>query len=64
MVTKISMSATLRQMRPGGVVEIPLKLRTYNYIRNCASTLGTQLGRKYSVALDREAASCKVTRLS
>ena len=65
MVTKISMRATLVQMKPGEAVEIPLKSFAHNSIRNCACALGvTYPGRKYSVSLNREAQNCKVTRLS
>lgn len=65
MVTKISMRATLVQMKPAEVVTIPLKVRGYNSVRNCASLLGSAYpGRKYSVSLDRSAGCCKVTRLS
>lgn len=63
MVTKISMRATLVQMKPGDSLRIPLRVRSWNSIRNCASTLGvTYPGRKYSVAVDRTDNSCKVTR--
>lgn len=63
MVSKISMRATLAKMRPGEAVNIPLRLRSYNSVRNCASLLGSDLGRKYSVSVDRAAAQCKVTRV-
>lgn len=62
MVTKISMRATLAQMSKGESLEIPLKVRGYNSVRNCASLLGYDLGRKYSVAVDRLGDVCKVTR--
>lgn len=65
MVLKISMRATLVQMKPGEIVTIPLRVRGWNSVRNCASSLGiTYPDRKYSVKLDREAQACKVTRLS
>lgn len=63
MVQKISMRATLVQMKPGQEVTIPIRVRNSNSVRNCASTLGTDLGRKYSVSVDREARTCKVTRI-
>lgn len=63
MVSKISMRATLASMEPGEVVTIPMRLRTYNAVRNCACLLGYDLGRKYSVSVDRAAAHCKVTRV-
>ena len=50
-------------MKPGDSLRIPLRVRSWNSIRNCASTLGvTYPGRKYSVAVDRTDNSCKVTR--
>ena len=64
MVTKISMRATLARMAAGEVITIPLKLRGYNSVRNCASLLGTELGRQYSVSVDRAAGQSKVTRVS
>jgi len=64
MVTKISMRATLAKMKPGEVLTIPNRMRGYNSVRNCASLLGSELGRKYSVNVDRSADSTKVTRIS
>lgn len=64
MVQKESMRATLVEMEPQDVVSIPLEARKYNYVRNCASILGLQLSRRYSVSLDRESRCTKVTRLS
>lgn len=64
MVTKISMRATLAGMKPGEVVTIPMEMRGYNYLRNCASLLGVAYpGRKYSVSVDREKQQSKVTRV-
>ena len=40
MVTKISMRATLVQMKAGDSITIPMKVRGYNSIRNCACLLG------------------------
>lgn len=65
MVQKISMRATLVQMKAGESIHIPTRVRGYNSVRNCASLLGVEYpGRKYSVSVDRQANSCKVTRLS
>lgn len=64
MISRISMRATMAQMKKGEVITIPLRIRGYNSIRNCASLLGSDMGRKYSVSIDRAAAHCKVTRLS
>ena len=65
MVTKISMRATLVQMKPGDSLRIPLRVRSWNSIRNCACLLGAAYpGRKYSVNIDRQANNCKVTRIS
>lgn len=59
------MRATMVQMKPGDVITIPMKVRCWNSIRNCASTLGVSYpGRKYSVAINREADNCKVTRVA
>ena len=59
------MRATMVQMKPGEVITIPHRVRGYNSVRNCASTLGAEYpGRKYSVSLDRQALVCKVTRIS
>ena len=62
MVTKISMRATMAQMKAGESIVIPMRIRGYNSVRNCASLLGSDLGRKYSVSVDRVAHECKVTR--
>ena len=63
MVQKISMRATLVQMKPGECLTIPLQVRGWNSVRACASILGVDFpGRKYSVSVDREAQNCKVTR--
>lgn len=64
MVTKISMRATLAQMKAGDAITIPLRVRGYNSVRNCASLLGSEMGRKYSVSVNRTDANCKITRLS
>ena len=65
MVQKISMRATLVQMKAGESIHIPTRVRGYNSVRNCASLLGVEYpGRKYSVSVDRQANSYKVTRLS
>ena len=65
MVTKISMRATLVQMKPGESVLIPWKVRGWNSVRNCASALGISYpGRKYSVSVNRGQESCQVTRLA
>ena len=63
MVTKISMRATLVQMKPGESLTIPMRVRGWNSVRNCASLLGVEYpGRRYSVSVDRQANNCKVTR--
>ena len=63
MVTKVSMRATLVQMKAGESITIPMRMRGYNSIRNCACLLGAEYpGRKYSVNIDRQANHCKVTR--
>lgn len=64
MVTKISMRATLAQMEAGETLTIPMEMRSYNAVRNCASLLGLELGRKYSVSVSRESRSANVTRVS
>ena len=64
MVTKESMRATLVEMEPGKEIEISLSVRSYNTIRNCASILGVEMGRRYSVTLVRQDNSCKVTRVA
>ena len=64
MVSKISMRATLLQMKRNEAVEIPLELRCWNSIRNCASQLNSEFGRRYTVEINRAARNCKVTRLS
>lgn len=63
MVSVISMRATLKAMEVGEVVRIPLGTRGYNSVRNCASLLAGELGRKYSVNIDRQSAESKVTRV-
>lgn len=62
LIKKVSMRATMADMKTGEVVTIPLKLREYSSIRNCASLLGLSMGRKYSVSLDRVSGECTVTR--
>lgn len=52
----------MAEMKTGEVVTIPLRLREYSSIRNCASLLGLSMGRKYSVSLDRVSCECTVTR--
>lgn len=64
MVTKISVRATLKEMQAGEEVKIPFRLSRYNSVRNCASLLGQDMGRRYSVSVDRTAEQTKVTRLS
>ena len=64
MVQKISMRATLVQMAPGESILIPLTLRTSNSVRNCASVLALDMGRKYTVSVDRIEGNCKVTRVA
>ena len=64
MVSKISMRATMAQMKAGESITIPMRIRCYNSVRNCASLLGSDLGRKYSVSVDRAAQTTKVTRIS
>lgn len=59
----IPMRTAMRQMEPGQEMEISLRYKGYASIRNCASLLGLDLGRKYSVTLKREARMCKVTRV-
>ncbi len=54
----------MMEMQPGAEIEISLKDRAHNSIRNCASLLSGDLGRKYSVAVDHTAGTCKITRLS
>ncbi len=49
-------------MKPGQVERIPLQVRAYDYVRNCACVLGYRLGRKYSVSIDRSAGIYNVTR--
>ena len=63
MVTKISMRATLMQMKTGQEVKIPFRMYGYNSVRNCASLLGLDMGRRYSVSVDRAAGQTKVTRV-
>jgi len=62
MVSKLSLRATVAEMEVGEVVRVPLKLRRYSTIRNTAALLGQELGRKYSVKVDRVADLCKITR--
>lgn len=62
LIKRVSMRATMAEMKKGEVVTIPLKLREYSSIRNCASLLGLSMGRKYSVSLDRVSGECTVTR--
>ena len=57
------MRATLVRMKPHQSVTISFRERSCNSIRNCASTLALDYpGRKYSVSVDRTAATCIVTR--
>lgn len=64
MVTKFSMRGTFAEMQPGETIKIPLGLRSYSYIRSCASFLGLEMDRKYTVAVDRAAKVCNVTRVA
>lgn len=63
MVTTISVRATIARLELGEQVEIPLQLRKSNSVRNCASVLGTDTGKRYSVSINRENQSCIVTRV-
>ena len=63
MVSKISVRASMERMGPGETLEVPIDLRKPNAVRNCASLLGSELGRQYSVSVDREAGISKVTRI-
>lgn len=58
------MRGTFAEMQPGETVKIPLGTRAYSYIRTCASILGLELDRKYTVAVDRAAKVCNVTRVA
>lgn len=50
-------------MKPNQSVKISFVERSWNSVRNCASTLALDYpGRKYSVSVDRSAAACIVTR--
>ena len=49
-------------MKVGETIRVPLKLRRYSTIRNTAALLGQELGRKYSVKVDRVADLCRITR--
>ena len=64
MVKTTSMRGTFVLMNPGDTVSISLQDRKYNTIRNCASILGVEMGRRYSVTLVRQDNSCKVTRVA
>ena len=64
MVQKESMRGTLATMQKGEIVEIPLEMRAYSYIRTCASLLGLELCRKYTVSVNRSTRVCYVTRVS
>lgn len=64
MVTKFSMRGTFAEMQPGETVKISLGLRAYSYIRSCASLLGLEMDRKYTVTVDRAAKVCNVTRVA
>lgn len=64
MVTRLSLRATVAEMEVGEVVRVPLKLRRYSSIRNTAALLGKELGRKYSVNVDRVSDLCRITRES
>lgn len=57
------MRATIAGLRRGQEVSISLAKRSYNSIRNCASLLGGDLGRKYTVQVSRTDNVCKVTRV-
>ena len=50
-------------MNAGDTTRVSLEERKYNTIRNCASRVGTQYERVYSVHLHREARLCTITRV-
>lgn len=52
----------MAEMNVGEVLNIPLGVRGYNSVRNCASLLGLSLGRKYSVSINRADGLSSVTR--
>lgn len=51
------------QMKVGQEVKIPFRMYGYNSVRNCASLLGLDMCRRYSVSVDRAARQTKVTRV-
>lgn len=64
MEMKTSLRATLIKMEPGAEVVLPLGVRSYAAVRNTASTLGLEYGRKYKVHADRVASTYTITRVS
>lgn len=62
MITKPSLRATLLAMELGDVEHIPSDMYSGATVRNCASNLGYDLLRKFSVHVDRTARCYTVTR--
>lgn len=60
--TKTSMRATLKALPVGGSCTIHFGSNSYTSIRNTACILGLEMGRQYSVHLDRAARTYEVTR--
>lgn len=59
---KTSMRATLKALPVGGSCTIHFGVNTYTSIRNTACILGLEMGRQYSVHLDRAARTYQVIR--
>lgn len=58
----INMRGTMVSLKVGEKMILPFGSKTYASVRNCASTLGIDKGRKYVVNLDRNNSQFIITR--
>lgn len=61
-ITRPALRETLRNMEIGEMISIAFEVTKPRILRNCASILGTEMGRRYSVHADRHVQMTKVTR--
>ena len=61
-ITKPAVRATLLKMEIGEMISIAFDVSKPHILRNCASILGTETGRRYSVHADRHIQMSQVTR--
>ena len=61
-ITRPAVRETLRNMEIGEMIAIAFAVTKPSVLRNCASILGTELGRRYSIHADRKVQMSEITR--